>query len=131
MLKQPDSYTVFGDCRGHSRRYNRLWSVLKNTMPWRSRSPVSTTIKGLTTVRIARQLGLSRAKVSRLLTHARQTGLIEIRVHDSEGEPQILEGQFRDRFDIPSVKVVTVPINSNEDEWLRCVGGFAANTSIA
>jgi deoxyribonucleoside regulator len=64
--------------------------------------------------------------VPRLLTHARQTGLIEIRVHDSEGQPQRLEGQIRDRFNIPSVKVVTVPTNSNEEEWLRCVGGFAA-----
>lgn len=38
--------------------------------------------QGLTTDAIARELGLSRPKVSRLLTLARRTGLVEIRIHD-------------------------------------------------
>src|SRR5580704_6544584 len=82
--------------------------------------------QGLTTERIARELGLSRPKVSRLLTHARQAGLIEIRVHDPEGQPQELARQIQDHFHISEVKVVTVPINSNEEEWLRHVAIFTA-----
>jgi deoxyribonucleoside regulator len=82
--------------------------------------------QGLTTERIARELGLSRPKVSRLLTHARQAGLIEIRVHDPEAEPQELERQIQDRYRLAAVRVVTVPPNSTEDEWLRCVATYAA-----
>jgi DNA-binding transcriptional regulator LsrR (DeoR family) len=82
--------------------------------------------QGLTTERIARELGLSRSKVSRLLTHARQAGLIEIRVHDPEAQPQELERQIQDHFHIPSVEVVTVPLNSTEDEWLKGVALYAA-----
>jgi DNA-binding transcriptional regulator LsrR (DeoR family) len=82
--------------------------------------------QGFTTERIAQELGLSRPKVSRLLTYARQAGLIEIRVHDPEAQPQEIEREIQDRFHIPAVKVVTVPLNSDEDEWLRCVATFAA-----
>ena len=82
--------------------------------------------QGLTTERIAQELGLSRPKVSRLLTHARQAGLIEIRVHDPEAQPQELERQIQDRFHLSGVKVVTVPANSSEDEWLKSVAVFAA-----
>jgi len=82
--------------------------------------------QGFTTERIAQELGLSRPKVSRLRTHARQAGLIEIRVHDPEAQPQEIEQEIQDRFHIPAVKVVTVPVNSDEDEWLRCVATFAA-----
>ena len=66
--------------------------------------------QGLTTERIASQLGLSRSKISRLLTHARNSGLIEIRVHDPEAEPQELEREIKDRFQIAAVNVVTVPL---------------------
>ena len=82
--------------------------------------------QGLTTEHIARELGLSRPKVSRLLTHARQAGLIEIRVHDPESQPQELERAIQDRFHLSGVKVVTVPSNSNEDEWLKSVATFSA-----
>jgi deoxyribonucleoside regulator len=46
--------------------------------------------QGLTTERIAPELGLSRPKVSRLLTHARQARLSGICVHDPEGQPEEL-----------------------------------------
>ncbi|WP_230290005.1 MarR family transcriptional regulator, partial [Deinococcus sp. 14RED07] len=52
-------------------------------------------VQGLTTDAIARELGLSRPKVSRLLSHARRTGLVEIRIHDPQAQPQSLEAQLR------------------------------------
>ena len=82
--------------------------------------------QGLTTERIASELGLSRSKISRLLTHARKAGLIEIRVHDPEAQPQELERQIQDRFHLAAVRVVTVPLNSTEDEWLKSVAIYAA-----
>ena len=81
----------------------------------------------MTTEAVAGELGLSRPAVSRLLTFARQTGLVEIRVHDPESQPQQLEREIAERFKINSVKVVRVPLNSREDEWLQRVASFTAN----
>ncbi|MBV8588119.1 MAG: sugar-binding transcriptional regulator [Verrucomicrobia bacterium] len=83
--------------------------------------------QGLTTEAIASELGLSRPKVSRLLTFARQTGLVEIKICDSLAVPQQLEVAIQKRFKLPKARVVTVPANSDEDEWLVRVATFTAN----
>ena len=83
--------------------------------------------QNLTTEVVAKELGLSRPAVSRLLTFARQSGLVEIRVHDPESQPQQLERDIRERYRLNSVKVVRVPLNSHEDEWLQRVASYAAN----
>jgi deoxyribonucleoside regulator len=83
--------------------------------------------QNLTSEAVARELGLSRPAVSRLLTFARQSGLVEIRVHDPESQPQLLELEIAQRYKIGSVKVVRVPPNSREDEWLQRVASFTAN----
>ena len=83
--------------------------------------------QALTTEAIARELGLSRPAVSRLLTFARQSGLVEIRVHDPQSRPQELEREIQERFGVAAVRVVSVPLNAREDEWLTRVASFAAN----
>jgi deoxyribonucleoside regulator len=83
--------------------------------------------EGLTTAVIAKELALSRPKVSRLLTFARQFGLVEIRILDPQSQPQELERAIQKRLGISAVKVVTVPSNSNEEEWLARVANFTAN----
>ncbi len=82
--------------------------------------------QGMTTEAVSRELGLSRPAVSRLLTFARQSGLVEIRVHDPESQPQQMEQEICERYALKSVKVVRVPLNSREDEWLQRVAAFAA-----
>jgi DNA-binding transcriptional regulator LsrR (DeoR family) len=83
--------------------------------------------QGLTTELIARELDLSRPKVSRLLTYARQNGLVEIQIHDPQTQPQEIEKQIQQQFKISQVKVVSVSPNSTEDEWLERVATFTAN----
>lgn len=83
--------------------------------------------QNLTTETIARELGLSRPKVSRLLTLAKRTGLVEIRIHDPAAQPQVLERDIAQRYGVRSVKVVSVPTNSSEQEWLERVAVFTAN----
>jgi deoxyribonucleoside regulator len=83
--------------------------------------------QGLTTELIARELDLSRPKVSRLLTYARQNGLVEIQIHDPQAQPQEIEKQIQQQFKISQVKVVSVSPNSTEDEWLERVATFTAN----
>lgn len=82
--------------------------------------------QGLTTDAIARELGLSRPKVSRLLTLARRTGLVEIRIHDPQAQPQSLEAQLRARYPFLHPQVVSVPPGSPENVWLERVAVAAA-----
>lgn len=83
--------------------------------------------QGLTTDAIARELGLSRPKVSRLLTMARRTGLVEIRIHDPQAHPQSLEVQLQTRYPFLHAHVVGVPVNSTEDAWLDRVAVATAS----
>lgn len=83
--------------------------------------------QGLTSEAVAAELGLSRPRVSRLLTYARQSGLVEIRVHDPRSQPQELEREIQERYGVPSAKVIAVPPNSREEEWLERVAAFTAN----
>ena len=82
--------------------------------------------QGLTTGAIARELGLSRPKVSRLLTLARRSGLVEIRIHDPREHPQRLEDALRGRFPFLQPQVVGVPPGSDEGLWLERVAVAAA-----
>ena len=83
--------------------------------------------QGLTTDAIAGELGLSRPKVSRLLSHARRSGLVEIRIHDPEGQAQGLEAQLRARYPFLHPQVVSVPPGSSEDLWLERTATAAAS----
>lgn len=54
---------------------------------------------------IARVLGTSRSNVSRMLSAAREHGIVEIRVQDPEGRDAELEDALRERFDLSEVRV--------------------------
>ncbi|MBK4735467.1 sugar-binding transcriptional regulator [Noviherbaspirillum sp. DKR-6] len=88
----------------------------------------------MTTTDIARELDLSRSKVSRLLSYARDNGLVEIRIHDPREHARQLESQLRSRFGLARAQVVSVPEMAGETEWLQRVASHAAaylNTIVA
>lgn len=83
-------------------------------------------VQGLTTSAIAAELGLSRPKVSRLLSHARRHGLVEIRIHDPGGQAQGLEARLHARYPFLKAQVVGVPPGSAEATWLERSAAAAA-----
>ncbi len=83
--------------------------------------------QGLTTDAIATELGLSRPKVSRLLSYARRSGLVEIRIHDPEGQAQGLEARLQAIYPFLRAQVVSVPLGSGEDVWLERTATAAAS----
>ena len=83
--------------------------------------------QGLTTGEIAAELGVSRPRVSRLLTLARRSGLVEIRIHDPAEHPQKLEAALRECFPGLSPHVVDVPPGSGEALSLERVCAYSAN----
>ncbi|WP_137844396.1 sugar-binding domain-containing protein [Microbacterium sp. 2FI] len=75
---------------------------------------------------IARELGTSRSTVSRLLTHARASGIVDIRIRSPFAAPQLLEDRLADRFGV-TAHVVPVPDDAGDVERLERVAVAAAH----
>ena len=78
---------------------------------------------------IARELGTSRSTVSRLLTHARATGIVDIRIRSPFAAPQRLEERLAERFGILA-QVVPAPDDSTEVDRLQRVAVAAAHALL-
>lgn len=81
----------------------------------------------MTSEAIAREMQVSRSTVSRLLSFARQEGLVDIRITDPFEHPRRLEKAIVERFGIRRAHVVPVPETVGEAEWLERVARYAAN----
>jgi len=82
--------------------------------------------QNMATEAIAHELNTSRSTISRLLSFARQNGLVDIRIIDPNEHPQQLEQKIVGHFNIKQVHVVPVPNNSSEEEWLERVAQHTA-----
>lgn len=74
--------------------------------------------RGLGQTRIAEQLGLSQARVSRLLKQAEQLGIVRITVHVPEGVHAEVEEQLEARYGLDEAIVVEVPDAAQTDDEL-------------
>ena len=81
----------------------------------------------MTTEAIAHELNLSRSSISRLLSFAKQKGLVDIRIIDPHEHPQLLEKKIVDEFKIKRAHVVPVSDRLGEGEWLERVAQYSAN----
>jgi DNA-binding transcriptional regulator LsrR (DeoR family) len=83
--------------------------------------------QNMTTNAIAKEMNVSRSTVSRLLSHAKSRGLIDIRIIDPTEEPSQLAATILDKFNVKNVHVVPVPEITGEAEWLQRVAHYTAN----
>jgi len=83
--------------------------------------------QGLTTEAIAGEMRISRPKVSRLLSHARGTGLVEIKIMNIRQALSPLEEAIRETFGLKTVHVVPVKELLGEVVWLERVARYTAN----
>lgn len=72
---------------------------------------------------IARALGVSRSNVSRILTAARETGIVEIRIHEPMARGHELESALRDKY---GVRTCLVAVNGGYRTSLDAVGSVGA-----
>ncbi|NKQ54029.1 sugar-binding transcriptional regulator [Amycolatopsis sp. K13G38] len=72
---------------------------------------------------IAEILDVSRSSVSRMLTAARERGIVEIRINDPAGRDLDLEGELVDRFGLRDCRVAESPAG---DQPLPRVGDLGA-----
>lgn len=82
-------------------------------------------LQDMTMDAIASELGVSRSSVSRLLSHARDTGLVEVRIHPPQGQELRLEEAIRARFGI-AAHVVPSPRTLSDVERFERVAMSAA-----
>lgn len=76
----------------------------------------------MNTDEIASALGFSRAKVSRLLNHAREIGVVEVRIVDRRGQTDPLARDLTDRYRaLETAVIVPVSTDSSAPERLRWV----------
>ena len=86
-------------------------------------------LQGQTMETIARHLGVSRSSVSRLLAHARETGLVRISVAAAPGTRGTLAGQVNELFGVRT-SVVPVPDVDTEVNRLHNVALVAAERLV-
>lgn len=77
--------------------------------------------------KIAAELGVSPSTISRLLSWARERGIVEIRINDLHGRANSLEELIKLRYQIRSVVVVPVPEVVGQDAWQDRVARVAAS----
>lgn len=81
-------------------------------------------LEGKTQSEIAKELYLSRPKVSRLLKKAREQRIVDININYQNDDFAMLQGEIRRRFNVPNV--VIAKTLSDSDDTLREVGKAAA-----
>jgi DNA-binding transcriptional regulator LsrR (DeoR family) len=75
---------------------------------------------------ISERLRLSRQRVQRLLSHARQEGIVNISIHPIMGTFSELERSLESRFDLPEALVVETSAPDNQNTIARELGAGAA-----
>jgi deoxyribonucleoside regulator len=81
--------------------------------------------QGMTTEDIATELGVSRPKISRLLSLAKREGIVQIRIIDPQDDSRSLAGGLKSKYKLRAVHIVPVPDNASEAEALERVATFA------
>ncbi len=82
-------------------------------------------LQGMTMEAVARQLGVSRSSVSRLLSFARDQGIVKIRVNAPTGERGTIAGEIERQFGVKTWVVPTLDVDSPPTR-LRAVAVVAA-----
>ena len=81
-----------------------------------------------TTEAIAIDMAISRSSVSRLITFARERGLVTIRVIDVDDQPSVLaQAIYANYQHIKKIHIVPVSQMLGEAEWLDAVALYSAN----
>ncbi len=76
---------------------------------------------------IAKEMNVSRSTISRLLSFAKDEGLVNIQILDPKEEPQRMERDIIARFsNLKRAHVVPVPEITGEAEWLQRTAQYAA-----
>ena len=83
--------------------------------------------QNMTTTAIAKELNVSSSTVSRLISFAKENGLVQIRIMDPTDEPNRLANIIKENYKIENAHVVSVSEVAGEAEWLQRVASYSVN----
>lgn len=83
--------------------------------------------QNMTTQAIAREFRVSRSTISRLISYAKENGLVTIQVTDPTEEPNLLASLIQEKYAVERVHVVPVSALAGEGEWLQRVANYTAS----
>ncbi|MDZ4852665.1 MAG: sugar-binding domain-containing protein [Pirellulaceae bacterium] len=83
-------------------------------------------VDGLGQSEVAKLAGVSQAKISRLLSLAKERGIVRISVTEYEPRVQSLEAELKKRFSLDPAIVIKVPEGNQDDKLRETVGYFGA-----
>ncbi len=83
-------------------------------------------LQDMTQAAIANKYGLSRPTVSRMLSDARDRGIVKIIIANPSLDMGSVEKKFMERFSLKAVKVIPIPSNDH-DLALKVTGREAAH----
>jgi deoxyribonucleoside regulator len=86
-------------------------------------------LEGLTQEEIAGHIHLTRSMVSRMLTEARQKGIIEFRIHRPLSFDHELENEFQEQFQLEAAHVIVK--NDYDGHQLEQLGKAAGNVLVS
>lgn len=87
-------------------------------------------IENKTQSQIATQLGISASTVSRLLSRARDEGIVRIQIIRPHGRHAALEQTLRLRYQLVDAVVASVPTGDSDEEALRRILGIVAAPAV-
>lgn len=77
-------------------------------------------VEGLSQEQIGREMAMTRSNVSRVLRAARETGVVEVRIHDFDGRNERLEEALTRRFRLrAAVVAASDPLVAPQDKVVR------------
>ncbi len=83
-------------------------------------------IDGKTQTEIAKEFGVDRSMISRMLTEARKKGIIRIQINRSIARNYTYEEEIRKRFGLKEIYVVSCPPDSSNEITLDRMGNVGA-----
>ncbi len=87
-------------------------------------------VKGMDQSAIAQKIGVTRSMISRMLTDARNRGIVEIRIHHPLQTEPLLEEQLQNYFGIDSVSVIHIHSHEDHSHLLAELGRAGASTLL-
>lgn len=88
--------------------------------------------RGLSQGDVARELGVSRPTVSKLIQHAKDRGFVTVEIHDPRQVSTAVADQLRERFGVAEARVITSqPTDEELDRELGAVGALMLEENVA
>ncbi len=87
-------------------------------------------LQDLTQAEVSRTIGMTRSAISRMLTEARQKGIVEISVNRPLSVEPEIEEALKERFDLLAAHVISIQKEPDYDTLLRRLGRTASQLLV-